>query len=197
MKVLLAILVCLFAIPSHAADFLVMKVDKCTDESVCYQKGDIVEVFPDGRLQPQPPNVPFVLIRVPGFQFNSIYHREWREKVGFEIVASNEQGFRIRAYCEEVSVSGLGALTLDKIENFLTKYGAIVRSASHNEIVFDVSRDNALELQTEIRERLDNLVRRRMYNVPDSVVANAVANNGVATYTVEQAVGYLKRKMDE
>ena len=77
------------------ADFLVMTVDKGTADAG-YKKGDIVEVFPDGRLQPQPADVPFVLIRVPGMAVNTALHGTWQLYLDYTVVASNALGKRIK-----------------------------------------------------------------------------------------------------
>jgi hypothetical protein len=62
--VLVVIIVLLFgrACDIYAAEFLVMKEVRSG-----YVKGDIMEAYlEDGRLQAQPPNVPFVTVRCPG-----------------------------------------------------------------------------------------------------------------------------------
>ena len=53
------------------ADILIMAIDKThSDPTInaqkCYKRGDIIEVFEDGKLQDPPSTTPFVLIRVAG-----------------------------------------------------------------------------------------------------------------------------------
>lgn len=189
-KVVLLIL--LFAAPSWGADFLVMSQDKGD-----FSKGDIVEVFPDGRLQPQPASVPFVLIRVPGMAVDKAYQEAWRMVLGYEVLASNALGKRIRIYATNNRLSdGFGGLTKAKVENFLTRHNASVVSFAANGVVFDIANADIQTMKDDIKVNLNKLVLRRLYNVPIAAVDAALANGGIKTYTQAQVITYLKRKSD-
>ena len=178
------------------ANFLVMTVDKGTAEAG-YKKGDIVEVFPDGRLQPQPTNVPFVLIRVPGMAVNTALHGMWQLYLDYTVVASNALGKRIKVFSKVArSSDNLGGITKAKIQTFLDNHNATVVSFAPNEVVFDIANGDIQALKDDLRSIEGKFVRRRLYRVPNAAVDAALANGGVMTYTEAQVLTYLQRKAD-
>lgn len=76
------------------------------------------------------------------------YCEYWQHEIDWEFVGHDYSidGHRINAFVkpELVSASGLNSLTRAKIENFLTRWGAVVQSIGPNSVVFDVTVYNAI-----------------------------------------------------
>jgi len=197
MRTFIILITLLFAIPSFGAEFLVMTTDKGSAEEG-YKRGDIVEVFDDGRLQPQFMDVPFVLIRVPGLAADRTKQHSWHMVLDYEVITSNASGKRIRVWAVNKRASdALGELTRAQVENFIIKHGGKVESVSRNEVVFDIAHEDIAQLKEDILIYVESKpIRRRMWRIPEAAVAAAEAGNGVATFTTTQAINYLTKKAD-
>lgn len=114
------------------------------DRRGVHKKGDIIVVKPDGHEWGAAEGLPtFVLVKVPGLSVATVENRmeSWRWNIQFAINQSNltTDSFRITATNGNVSTSGQGGLTLSRVQDFLTLWGASVVSNTASSVTFDVS----------------------------------------------------------
>ena len=111
-KLLLALCsVLLFSSTGWGAEFLViakrhwsykasMSVEEQAEYDKQYQVGDIVQVFPDGKLSDNATaGGKFYVVRVSGLAYDTAlkYHEQWIERNGEETIFIKRRKFRIRA----------------------------------------------------------------------------------------------------
>lgn len=142
------------------AEFLIMAFDKDPINPTQYKKGDIVEVRANGGPYGLKEGLPsFVVVKVPEIAtMFAVKHfsKMWVQGFEYSVVNRNASidGYRLRAFSEDASISGLGNLTRSMVENFLNKWGCSVFSTAPNEVIFDVLAFDAIKSQGfwEIRE---------------------------------------------
>ena len=176
-------------------------VDPVEDREGCYKKGDPVVVMPDGHGWGRKEGLPaFVILKIPGVHVSAIkqYSSSWDFILDFEVVASNEEGFRIRMFAVNVSASLAGVLTKSKVESWLVAHGATVVRFGTNEVVFDLpltDPDNIAEFKQAAKAKLDRLWTRRRYSFTSGAVNAIIANGGEMTTTKTEALSYLTDRL--
>jgi len=68
-------------------------------------------------------------------------NQSWKRKIDFATVNNNVtiDGWRIRVFATNPGFSNLAGITREMVENYLTKWNAVVFSATANEVIFDVA----------------------------------------------------------
>jgi len=142
------------------AEFIIMAADKDSANPTQYKKGDFVEVRANSSSYGLKEGLPtFIIVKVPEIATMTVVNylsKMWVQTFDYSVVNRNASidGYRLRAFAEDVSASNLGGLTRDKVETFLTKWGCSIFSTASNEVVFDVLAFDAIKSQGfwEIRE---------------------------------------------
>lgn len=173
------------------------------DRAGSWKRGYPVVVRPDGHEWGIKECLPgFVLLKIPGTSVDAVRHyiSSWDFDVDYEVVASNEQGYRVRVFGQNVSASGQAALTKEQIETWLTNHGATVHSWGQNEVTFDLPTTDPVKLQRfrdELRDAVKRTYYRRQFYFPASAVDMIEDNGGVMEATAQQVLNYIKDRLDE
>ena len=120
-------------------------------DQMCYKRGDIVEVFEDSKPYVVPPAPPFLIVQVPGptKAQAAAYMSMWERRLTFTVDQSNltldQHLMTVRAEASGVGASGLGAITREQVETFLTRWSAVVQSVAPNTVTFGVRILNAIQ----------------------------------------------------
>jgi len=105
-------------------------------------RGDIVDVLADGATGGNKVTPPyFGIVDIPGITMSQVdsYKNSWQFKLDYSAVWHDAQkGYRITAWSKDGSVSGIGKLTVAKIQNYLDRYNCIFQSEDNGQIVFDL-----------------------------------------------------------
>ena len=171
-----------------------------------YKKGDLIEILNDGqfagkKVEPNSPEYDgtFVIVNVPDItrEQASAYRKKWKIKLDYEILVSNAQGFRIRAFVTNPGVSGLGNLTKEKIQNVLDRYGGVVKSFAPNEVIFDVSNEDAPDLKMFVKEWVESqTLRKSQFYINESEIDTIIASGGEVTITKATLLTKIRNKLD-
>lgn len=131
------------------AEILVLAVERTHEDPErarrgLHQKGDIIQVMPDGHAWGEREGLPtFVLVRCPQATVEQVRDRTsaWAYAVTFTVVGSNlaVDGHRIRMSNANAGASGVAGLTLEKVQTFLSRWGAVFVSAQEGSVTFDVT----------------------------------------------------------
>lgn len=183
------------------AEILVFAINKTNpdpdiDRRGCYKKGYPVVIKPDGWGWGGEERLPkFVLVKCPQVTVEQIINKanEWRLEISYEQVAHDPvlDGYRIRVKADNVSVSGGGALTRDKVENYLGLWGATIFSTASNEVVFDAGIYNAIKSQGFWEGDISTLVFDEISYDQETGIHRVQANYSASTYgsqKIENAV---------
>ena len=117
------------------------------DEPLVFQSGYIVNARPFNRLYGMQVPPKFVQIEISDIDdhkpVDATYSMPWKQIIDWEFVGHNYviDGHRLNVFVkpEYVSVSGLGGLTQNMVEGYLTEWGAEIHSIAANSVVFDVT----------------------------------------------------------
>jgi hypothetical protein len=194
------------------AELMLMAIDKTnTDPTLdagCAKKGDIIQIFPDGSFReafaPIGPSQPYVGLKIPGFEIDEVYGREWHRIVDWKILSSvaltDTHQIRLFAVPGEYSpTSGIGKITRTMAEAYLNKWGAAVLDFSDNSVTFEAQVAKAIQSEgfwgqdvskitfTETNYNASNgnhatAANYSATNIPSAVIAEIVAEIG-ATIT--------------
>lgn len=173
------------------------------DLAGCYKRGYPVVVMEDGHSWGSMEGPPeFYILKIPGVSRDAVQHyiNSWDFDVDYEIVASSDQGYRVRVFGQNVSASGKAALTKDQVETWLTNHGAIVRSFGPNEVTFDLPTtdpDELKQFREDLRDAVYRTYCRRRFYFPTAAMNLLESNGGVMEATAQQVVNYIKDKLDE
>jgi len=134
--------------------------DSDKDKRGSYKKGYPVVVKPDGWEWGNLETLPkFVIVKCPevGVAAAETYMQQWNRSIDYEVVVHQvpTDGYRIRVYSSNMSVSNEGGLTKANIENYLTAWGCVVQSFTATDVTFDVSIE--LLVQSDKFYEKDNL----------------------------------------
>jgi len=167
------------------------------------KRGDVVEVRANDSPYSSMERLPdFIIIKIPELLLSAIeeYQTGWNLDIDFEIVNYDAalDGYRIKAFSTNASVSGKGYLSIQQIENFLLRWNATVLLTSQNEVIFDIWIFNAIKSPVfwDERPNVDNVVFSESYDQGSGIheiTADYSALNLNPTY-VER---YVRFKADE
>ena len=118
------------------------------DRRGVHKSGDCVGFRPDGwsagpnwAASKQPER--FIVIKCPGITFAEAqaadHSKAWRDNFDYEVVSQNAiQGlYTVRVYETKVSATGKNAMTREKVEAWLTRWGCSNISTTANSVQFD------------------------------------------------------------
>lgn len=126
------------------------------DRHGCYKKGYPVSIKPDGWYEGNPnwhqsayaDKTRWFVVEVADATKEELeaYAHEWRDDFDYEILATRPaQGeYDVRVFEKNASLSGANALTREKVEAFLAKWGCTGISATANSVSFTFSLWNAV-----------------------------------------------------
>lgn len=85
------------------------------------------------------------------------YIKSWNNNIDYEIVSNNPATgeYQVRVFEQNISVGGSNALTQEKIESYLNRWGGAVDSASQNEVVFTIRLWNMVRSEGFWNQSLD------------------------------------------
>lgn len=112
-------------------------------DRMSYKKGDVVEVRDDGAVYGRKEGPPlFVIVKCPGVAKAQAIHymKSWEKRLDYKVLSANKTTgvYQLRVFADEVSASGLNAITREMVEAYLTKWGATVNSIAANSVIFTV-----------------------------------------------------------
>ena len=140
----------LFRLKDNAHD------DPEKDRRGCYKKGYPVSIKPDGWYEGSPhwhqsayaDKTKWIVVDVTDATKEELkqYVVHWRDNFDYEILAARPaQGeYDVRVFERNASASGANALTREKVESFLTRWGCTEISAAPNSVAFTFSLWNAV-----------------------------------------------------
>lgn len=173
--------------------------DATTSERQCYKKGDFVVVVEDAQTwgaKECPPN--FVTVSCPEVTVAQAqqYLEGWDLNPAYEILASNEQGWRVRITSELPGALNEAGIPIATVRSWLEGQGCQFVSSTSDCIVVDVPNTADLE---EIKEKLNNVVgrphRRKRWCVSTAAIDWALTQGGVdVPVTKAQLQTYLTDK---
>ncbi|MCP4990978.1 MAG: hypothetical protein GY928_34505 [Colwellia sp.] len=115
------------------------------------EKGDIWEIRANDSPVGGAELTHYVILKIPDRLMSELdqYALSWNIELDYTIVNQNLgiDGHRIRVSNTKTN-STSGSITRAQVENFLTGWGAIVFSASQNEVIFDCSINGILESES-------------------------------------------------
>lgn len=126
------------------------------DRRGSYKKGYPVSIKPDGWYEGNPnwaqsayaDKTKWIVVEVTDATTAELAHYagSWKDSFDYEIVAARpaKGEYDVRVFETNVSVSGLNAITQDKVESFLTRWGCTAISATQNSVAFTFSLWNAV-----------------------------------------------------
>lgn len=125
--------------------FLIIKVDTPT-----HNKGDIVEVRATSTPFGGSEINSFVIAECPDpMNGNDYFGNAWELIINYEVVNSDlvNDEFRMRLFSTLVDSINNGAVTREMVETFINNWGSTVYSFETNEVVFDISIEDAIKSQ--------------------------------------------------
>jgi hypothetical protein len=118
------------------------------DRRGSYKKGYPVSIKPDGWYEGNPnwaqsayaDKTKWVVVDCPEITVEECqaYVREWGDRFDYEVVSSNPANgqYVVRVFETNISTSGANAITQEKVESFLTKWGCSDISTTTNSVQF-------------------------------------------------------------
>jgi hypothetical protein len=170
-----------------------------TSERCCYKKGDFVVVMPDGHqwgAKECPPH--FVTVSCPEVTVEQArqYLDSWDLRPDYEILASNEQGWRVRVTSELPGALNEAGIPIATARTYLEGQGCQFVSSAADNIVVDIPKAADIE---EIKEKLGNVIgrphRRKRWCVSEACIDWVLTQGGVdVPVTQAQLQTYLTDK---
>jgi hypothetical protein len=156
-------------------------IDPNIDRSGCYKKGYPVVVMPDGHIWGTEEGFPkFVIVKCPEITVEQTrnYINHWRDSFSYAVIATYPaQGrYTVRVTNSSESVTHINAITLDKIENYLLKWGCDTISFVPYYVQFDI--------------RLWNMVRSDAFWNVDNVSSKVIFE--LISYDSGTGIGRIK-----
>jgi len=148
-----------------------------------------------------PPN--WVILHLTNASRAQVEHflNSWFKYFVYEILAENEQGYRIKVTVDSALISASGAnreLRADLKDHIITNYGASVFSYDGNEAVVDIPKPVDLQaLRADIYDIFSERVDTRMYYFSEEDVDLALSLGGHIEMTRQQALNRIKSKLDD
>lgn len=122
------------------------------DRRGVHKKGDFVNWKPDGWAASWP-NVgnyagKFVCIRCPEITLaeaeTADHRKSWREDFDYEVISTSQANVTLRVWNKNTSPTGKAAMTREKVENFLTRWGCTNVSFANRSVTFTFNLWNAV-----------------------------------------------------
>jgi len=129
-----------------------VNADEEKDRRGVHKKGDFVNWKPDGWAANWP-NVgnyaeAFVCVRCPEVtlaEAETADHRKpWREDFDYEVISASQANVTLRVWNKNASPSGRAAMTREKVEGFLTRWGCTNVSFANQSVTFTFNLWNAV-----------------------------------------------------
>ena len=181
------------------AELLIAAVDLNTQK-----KGEVVDVKPTPFVWGNKEGLPnFVQLSVPDVTREQAYSyfEEWTMKYQHKIINENDEGYRIKVSAdpEVINASGLSRSVIKlKMQNFLTKRGAVRITVASGSITFDIPKPvDLIRLKKEFADQYNARFDSRRYYFSATDVDNAVAQGGKITLTKQQALNIIVDKFTE
>jgi hypothetical protein len=161
------------------------------DRRGSYKKGYPVSIKPDGWYEGNPnwaqsayaDKTKWIVVEVTDATTAELAHYagSWKDSFDYEIVAARpaKGEYDVRVFETNVSVSGLNAITQDKVESFLTRWGCTAISATQNSVAFTFSLWNAV--RSDAFWEINQVVLKGGFVLNDY---NATTRVGNITFTV-------------
>ncbi len=168
-----------------------IRPDTEKDRRGCYKKGYPVSIKPDGWYEGNPnwaqsayaDKTKWVVVDVPDATVEQLqgYSGSWRDNFDYEVVATRPaQGqFDVRVFETHASTSGANAITREKVESFLTRWGCTAISATTNSVAFTFSLWNAV--RSDGFWEVTNIDLKGGFTLNSYVAATGIGN---VTFTV-------------
>jgi len=124
------------------AEFLIQALNETA--AMRYWRGDLIEDYDDGRcIEPPSPNSGKVIVKVPGLDRITSRSQiaEWWTRLLYSVVTSDPttDNFRLRIQATEFNPnSGIGKLTREMVETYLSSWGATNITVADNAVEFDI-----------------------------------------------------------
>jgi hypothetical protein len=173
--------------------------DAETSERCCYKKGDFVVVVEDAQTwgaKEGPPS--FVSVSCPEITVEQArgYLDGWELRPNYEVLASNEQGWRVRITSELPGALNEAGIPIATARSYLEGQGCQFVSSAADNIVVDVPNTADIE---DIKEKLNNVVgrphRRKRWCVSEACIDWALAQGSIdVPATKAQLQTYLTDK---
>lgn len=139
------------------AEFIFKKSDYTNadpekDRRGAHKKGDLINHKPDGWAANWP-NVgnyaeKFVCIRCPEITLaeaeTADYRKSWREDFDYEVISTSQANVTLRVWNKNTSPTGKAAMTREKVENFLIRWGCTNVSFANRSVTFTFNLWNAV-----------------------------------------------------
>ena len=181
------------------AELLIAAVDLNTQK-----KGEVVDIKPSLFTWGNKEGLPnFVQLSITDATREQTYNffEEWTMKYQHEILNENDEGYRIKVSAdpEVINTSGLSRSVIKlKMQNFLTKRGAVSITVASGSITFDIPKPVDLaQLKREFADQYNARFDSRRYYFSATDVDNAVAQGGKITLTKQQALNIVVDKLTE
>lgn len=117
--------------------------DPDKDRRGSWKRGDLVAAMPGGHIWENgevPPK--FVRLHCSTVEPDQVqpYIQHWYQLVDYVVVSQNHTTgvYQLRIYCTQRNASGLGGLTREQVEGWLTRWNCTVDSVANGEITFTV-----------------------------------------------------------
>jgi len=129
------------------------------------------------------------------------YMKGWRMRFKYEIVAENDQGYRIKVSADllNISLSGRGSeLRSDMKDYIMAVWNAQIYSYNNYEVVIDIPKPVDLqELKTDIWDKFSDKIDKRLYYFTEAGVDIVVNAGGFMEITKQQALNYIRCRLDD
>lgn len=122
------------------------------DRRCVHKKGDFINWKPDGWAANWP-NVgkyaeSFVCVRCPEITLaeaeTADHRKSWRENFDYEAISTSQANVTLRVWNKNTSPTGKAAMTREKVENFLTRWGCTNVSFANRSVTFTFNLWNAV-----------------------------------------------------
>jgi len=145
----------------------------------------------------------YVILRITDCDASQVEHflRQWCKTFSYEILAENDQGYRVRVTVDPqcISVSGDNRNLRAELKTYIQDtYGAIVVSYEAYEVVVDIPKPVVLaEVKADIHDKFDEVVDHRIFYFDGAAVDYAIAQGGLVELTKAQVLAMIRNKLDE
>ena len=156
-----------------------------------------------------PPN--YVFLRITDAPASQVEHfmKRWHKKFAYDIIAENDQGYRIRVKVDPalVSASNINRDVRVEMKTYIQRtFGAVIHSYEDFEAVVDVPKPimqngrevTLAELKADIHDKFAEVFDKRHFYFSSSDVDYALTQpDGRVERTKAQVLSMIKNKLDE
>lgn len=149
----------------------------------------------------RPPN--WIVLRLNDASKAQVEHflDSWYKYFAYEILAENEQGYRVKVTVDPTLISASGAnrqIRSEMKDHIIREWDASVVSYDDNQAIVDIPKPvDLLALKADIYDIFSERIDTRFHYFSEADVDLALAQAGYIEMTKQQAFNRIKSKLDE